>query len=87
MSYLPTVRSAKTRQKKGQNRPVERISVTEMATRVENWLTEVDKLSDRNRQKSYINRGIFWDFFSIKYFSVQRRRYSVSHIPKQVGIT
>ena len=61
---LYTVRSPKTRQKKGQNRPVERISVTEMATRVENWLTEVDKLSDRNRQKSHINRGIFWDFFS-----------------------
>ena len=35
-----TVRSAETRQKIGQNQPIEWISVTEMTTRVEFWLTE-----------------------------------------------
>ena len=46
-----TVRSAETRQKIGQNQPIESISLTEMTTRVEFWLTENRQVSDQNRQK------------------------------------
>ena len=46
-----TVRSAETRQKIAQNQPIESISVTEMTTRVEFWLTENRQVSDQNRQK------------------------------------
>ena len=71
MQNLRTVRTSNSRQKKGQNRPVEAISVSEMRRHVEFWVSETQQLSVWDLQISHINRFIYPNFFSIPYFSYQ----------------